>query len=106
MIGHVFRAVGEHHVAVEAVAIPMLGAGELMKIGFGEWSPCEGEALSNTGGGSRVKCVLRQAGVMREGSSPLSAEAFSEGGRMGGDRRGKTCSVRLRIEPGLVCPFP
>ena len=36
VIGDVFRAVGEQHFAVEAVAIPGLAASELAQIGFGE----------------------------------------------------------------------
>jgi hypothetical protein len=35
-IGHVFDAIGESHAVDEAVAIPMLAAGELPQIGFGE----------------------------------------------------------------------
>jgi hypothetical protein len=36
LVGYLFRAVGEQHFAVDAVAIPMLAAGELREIGGGE----------------------------------------------------------------------
>ena len=36
LIGEVFRAVCEQDVSVDAVPVPGLGAGELIKIGFGE----------------------------------------------------------------------
>ena len=36
-VGDVFRAVGEKDIAVDAVPVPVFGAGELPEIGFAEF---------------------------------------------------------------------